>query len=113
MYSFIVTANRRKQIFKLLSFKGMTETVTVDYSPWADDNGAVTSVTVSVESGQATVANESIASNVKSMTIACSQEGASMLKLTSGGAGNPVDIQYIYVYCKDPTAITDDYGLCL
>lgn len=110
---YVIRANRQVQLRKMLAFKGGVETVTFDYSPWADDFGAVTSVTAAVKSGQAAIGNESLTSNVKTLTITTSESGASMIKLTSGGAGNNVNIAYLYVYAKDPTAVTDDYGLVI
>ena len=108
---YTIKANRQKQIFKMLSFKGETQTVTFDYSPWADDFGAVTSVVATVKSGQVTIANESVTSSVKTFTVATSETGASMLKLVSGGGGNNVRVDHLYIYTKDPTAILDDYGI--
>ena len=108
---FILRANRRAQLFKMLSFKGETQTVTFDYLPWADDFGGVTSVALTVKSGQASIANESIASSKKSFTITTSEVGASMIKLVSGGAGNNVRVDYLYIFTKDPTAVINDYGL--
>ena len=108
---FVIRANRVTQLHKMLTFKGETQTVTFDYTPWADDFGAVTSVTVTVESGQASVGNESIASSIKTMTITTTEIGASMIKLVSGGAGNNVRVDYLYVYTKNPSAIVDDYGM--
>lgn len=108
---FVIRANRITQLHKMLTFKGETHTVTFDYSPWADDFGAVTSVTVTVESGQGSIGNESIASSVKTLTVTTAETGASMLKLVSGGAGNNVRVDYLYVFTKDPTAIREDYGM--
>jgi len=105
------TNNRRQQMWKALSFKSQTETYTVDYSPWSDDNGTVTTVTLSLESGQASIGNESLTSNIKTFTIQTAETGASMLKL-SATAGNNVDVMYLYVFSKDPIALTEDYGIC-
>jgi len=105
------TNNRRQQIWQALSFKGQTETYSFDYSPWADDNGTVSAVTASLESGQATIANESLTANIKTLTISTAETGASMIKL-SATAGNNVDVMYLYVFAKDPIALTEDYGIC-
>lgn len=108
--NYIRTNNKRQQIWKALSFKGQTETFTIDYSPWSD-NGTVTTVTVSLESGQASVGNESLTSNVKSLTITTAETGSSMIKLTAT-AGNNIDVSYLYIFSKDPIAFTEDYGIC-
>jgi len=105
------TNNRRQQMWKALSFKGQTETYTFDYNPWSDDNGTITDVTASLESGQASIANESLTANVKTLTISTPETGASMIKL-SATAGNNVDVMYLYVFSKDPIALTEDYGIC-
>jgi hypothetical protein len=107
---YVRTANRRSQVRKMLAFKNGVETVTLDYSPWSDDYGTVTAVTATVKSGQASIGNESLTSNVKSMTISTPETGASMITLTAT-AGNNTDISYLYVYSKDPNTVTEDYGL--
>lgn len=105
------THNRRQQLRKLLTFKGGVETVTIDYSPWSDSYGDVTAVTASIESGQASIGNELLSSNVKTMTITTSETGSSMIKL-SATAENNVDVMYLYIFAKDPQNYTEDYGLC-
>lgn len=107
--NFYITANRRIQLRNILSYKGKTETHTIDFSPWADDYGTVSSVTGSVESGQATIGNESLTSNVKTFTLTTSEEGSSLLKFTAT-AGNNIEPVYFKVLSKDPQIITEDYG---
>ena len=109
---YIRANNRRTQLRQMLTFKGGTETVTIDYSPWSDSNGNVTAVTASLESGQASIGNEPLASNVKTMTITTAEQGPSMIKL-SATAGNNVDVMYLYVFAKDPQNYTEDYGICM
>ena len=95
----------------MLAFKSGAETITVDYSPWSDDNGSVTAVAATVKAGQAAISNESLSANVKQMTIMTAESGASMIKL-SATAGNNTHISYIYILAKDPDSHSEDYGIC-
>lgn len=108
--NYIVTANRRHQVKRMISFKGQARTVTVDFSPWADDYGTVSAVTAEVKSGTAAISGESLASNVKTLVVTTSDTGGSMIKL-SATAGNNIETVYIYVYTKDPDSVEDDYGI--
>lgn len=108
---YVRTDNRRQQIWKGLSFKGQTETHTIDYNPWSDDNGAVTAVTMTVKSGQAAIANESLASNVQTFTITTSEVGSSTIQVKAT-AGNNIDITTLYIFTKDPKNYVRDYGIC-
>lgn len=109
----IVRANRRtQQIYSDLSYKDGTQTHSIDYNPWADDNGTITDVTLTLKSGQATIANESLASNVKSFTIQTSEVGRSVIQ-AKATAGNNIDILILTILTKDPTNQVQDYGLCI
>jgi len=108
--NYVIRANRAIQVFRLLAYKGGAEPITVDFSPWADDGGTVTAVTAEVKSGDASISNESISSNVKSFLLTTAQAGSSMVKLT-GTAGNNKPIVHIYVVSKDPNNQVYDYGI--
>lgn len=112
MTDFIRRDNRRTQIWKALSFKGQTETHTIDYNPWSDDNGNLSTVALSVKSGQASIGNESLSANKKTFTLTTSEQGSSTIKITAT-AGNNIDIMHLYVLAKDPNNYTEDYGLCV
>ena len=107
---YIRTHNRRQQTWNMLAYKDGTETVTIDYSPWADDNGPVTSVVATVKTGTATIGNESLSGNIKTLTISNTQTGSSMIQLKAT-AGNNVDISHIRVMSKDPDVVSNDYGM--
>ena len=112
MADFYILDKTRQQVRQLLQFKGDVKTLTLDFSPWADDNAVVTSATWTVESGQATISAQSLTANVASALITTSSAGASMIKVlvTDGTRSEAV---YIKVRCKDPqTTTSDDYGLC-
>ena len=52
MKSFVVKTNRTQQSRQLFAFKGESQTVEYDFSPWEEDNGSVSSVAWSTESGK-------------------------------------------------------------
>jgi len=112
MKSFIVRAKDPIQVRRQLAFKDGVETVQFDFSPWAEDNGTVSSVTWTVESGSAGISGQALASNVASAQITTSDTGGSMVKLKATGM-NDTKCIYLRVYAKDPMQHSNDYGLCL
>lgn len=110
-YAFIITANRNRDIEQVLTFEGAVEKVTVDYSPWVEDNATVTAVTVTVESGDASVGGASLASNVWTGYITTTNQGASLIKLKAT-AGSITHVTHLEVRAKDPEYPSQDYGLC-
>ena len=112
MPDFYITDQNRQQVRQRLQFKGDVKSLSVDFNPWADDNGTVTSVTWSVESGNATIGTEALSSNVASSIITTSESGNSMIKLVATD-GTHSEAVYIKVLTKDPQSIysvTTDYG---
>ena len=103
MANYTITDETRQPVKQLLTMKGDARTVTVNCAPWSDDNSAVTTATWSVESGQATISSESLASNVATAIITTATEGTSMLKLKITDGTNTKSI-YIRSVCKDPKA---------
>lgn len=110
MYEFVATANRNRDIEKILLFEGQTEKVQWNLEPWEDDNSAVSSVNWEVKNGDASVGNEALASSIMSATITCTQSGKSLIKITLTTSGNEVGILHLEVYCRDPQVVTEDYG---
>ena len=60
MKQYFVTNTRRSQRATRLAFAGGAEQIQVDYTGWAETNGNVTGVTVSVEYGDAAISAESL-----------------------------------------------------
>ena len=112
MQNYAVRANRDTQIIKMLAFKEGAQTVTFDYSPWADDNGNVSSVVPTLKTGEAGISNESLVSNLKTLVITTSEYGHSLIRLAAT-AGNNIHIINLYVLAKDPQARVHDYGLMI
>lgn len=107
MHSYVITSRRRIPIRGLLTLIGETESVEFDFSPWEADNGSVTGVTWTVESGSAAVSGEALASSVASASITTASEGWSLIKITATGT-NVFPI-YLRVLCRDPKEFIRDY----
>lgn len=110
MKSYYVTNTRTTQRNGRLAFKGGAEQVSFDYNGWAEDNGTVTSVTITVEYGDAAVSSESLTSNVKSFLVTTNTARKSLLKLVATD-GTDKDVQWLEIWAKDTTQeYVDDYG---
>lgn len=107
----IRTDIRTQQVYNDVAFKDGTQTHTIDYNPWSDDNGSVTDVTMTLKAGQATIGNESLSANVKTFTVTTSTVGRSIIQ-AKATAGNNIDIITINILTKDPLSDPIDYGLC-
>jgi len=112
MTKFFVLNEQREQVRRILHFKGDIKSHSVDFSSWADDNANVTSVTWTVENGQASIGTEALSSNVASIILTTTEVGWSMLKAVATD-GTHSEAVYIKVLAKDPQIVSaiDDYGL--
>ena len=113
MTAFFIMAETRVQERKILHFKGDIKKHTFDFSSWVDDNGTVTSVTWTVESGQVTITSEALASNVNTLVLTTNEPGTSMIKGIATD-GTHSEVIYVRIKTKDPQAlwVIPDYGLC-
>lgn len=111
MKTYYVPAQRVTRMQQRVFFEGGAETIRFDYSGWADDNGTVTSVTWTLDSGDAAISSESLSSNVASALITTSSEGRSLIKIAATDGTN-IDIQWLDISSKDMMLQSDDYGLC-
>jgi len=109
MTTYYVRDNDRQQIRQLRTFKDEVTPVSVDFSAWAEDNGAVTTATWAVISGSATVSGTSLALNVATGTVTTASRGSSLIEIKGAGATN-TKILKLRVYAKDPYQATNDYG---
>jgi|TARA_Y100000296_G_scaffold38168_1_gene44186 pantothenate kinase len=112
MTKFYLLDETRQQVRRILQFKGDVKAISVDCSPWADDNGTVTTATWSVESGSVSIGTEALASNVASAILTTSESGSSSVKLVITD-GTHSEAVYFKVKCKDPQVATavPDYNL--
>lgn len=111
MTQFFVMEETRIQERQILHFKGDIKKHSIDFSAWADDNAAVSGVVWTVESGQASISNETLANNVSQITITTTEAGYSSIKAVATD-GTHSEAIYIKLRCKDPQVFrgVDDYG---
>ena len=108
---FFITANNNPQIFRDVAFKDAVKTYSFDFSAWAEDNHAVTSVTWTVKAGSATVAGQALASSVATAQVTFGSEGGTLLQIKAV-TGTETYVSYLDILAKDPNATTDnDYGV--
>lgn len=112
MSDFFVTSKQRQEIRQRAQYKGDVKALSVDFSPWAEDNSDVSTVTWSVESGNAAISSETLTSNVASALITTSEAGHSMIKLLATD-GTHTEAVYIHIRARDPQAVgtIPDYDL--
>jgi len=79
--NFVVTSkdNPRQQYDEVS--KNDSVKYTIDFTPWQDDNDTVTSITWTLESGQASIGTPSTTAAVSSCVISFPQAGRSMISV--------------------------------
>ena len=110
--NYYITTETRQQVRKMLTMKGDDAKLSFDFSPWAEDNAALTSVTWTVESGQASIDGQALSSSVATARITTNETGTSLIKL-SATDGTHTKTVHLKVLTKDPeyTTAASDYGL--
>lgn len=107
---FTVRHNDREDLRTIRTIKGAIQALEVDFAPWADDNGALTSATWSVLSGNATISSTALASSSATATLTTADEGNSVIEVKGINASYTQPIR-IRVYAKSPQAFpVNDYG---
>lgn len=108
MPTFYVRDNDRMQIRQLRTVKAEALPVTVDFSAWSEDNGAVMTATWTVKSGSAAVSGQALASNVASAVVTTANAGGSLIEVKGAGATH-TKIFNVRVVAKDPYRPVNDY----
>lgn len=109
MLEYVVRANDRMSVRRALLLQGAVVPVQVDFAPWAEDGGVVTSVTWTVKSGNAAISGESLTSNVASAVLTVADQGHSMIEVLASGATHTIPFR-LAVYARDPALYTaNDY----
>ena len=106
----VITSTRQRQHERISTLKESAETITIDYSPWAEDNGDVSAAVASIEGGQASVSNENLTSNAKTLVLTTPESGISNIKIKAT-AGNNIHVLNILVKTKEIYAVNEDYGI--
>jgi len=110
MTDYVITAQNNPQILQNYGFKDGIYTYSLDFSPWAEDNNTVTTVTWTTKSGQAAISGEALAANVASAQVSLPNEGGNLIQVKAE-TGAETYIVYLDILAKDPQRITDDYGI--
>ncbi len=109
--TFYATAVRVRGVNRYETWQGGAELIQFDWSSWAQDNGAVTSVAWTVVDGTAAISSETLTSNVAQAKITTADQGRSLIKIVATSA-NGIDPQFIELLAKNPNSYIDDYGMC-
>ena len=107
--TFHVTANNTPEVFRDVDKKGGIAVYKFDASSWAEEYGAITSAAWTVESGQAAVANEALASGVASAKVTFAEAGRSLIQVKLD-TGTELVVVHLSVMAKDPWVASEDYG---
>ena len=108
MPKYYVRDNDQQEARRYRAVKGEANTASFDFSPWTDDNGAITSATWTVRSGNAAVSGEALASNLATAVITTASSGMSLIEIKGAGATNS-KIAVLEVYAVDPDAPLGTY----
>ena len=107
---FVIRANEPQELRSMRTIEGAIEPISVDFSPWADDSGAITSATWSVVGGNASISGQSLASNVATAIVTTADVGDSTIEVKGINATYTKPIR-IRILAKDPGANpVYDYG---
>jgi hypothetical protein len=107
--SFVVRDNDRVGIRRMTTIKGAVEPIAFDFSPWAEDQGNVTSATWSVIVGKATLSSKALSSNVASAVLSTPEPGETVIQILGIGATHTKPVR-IRVYTRDESTPISDYG---
>jgi len=110
MPDYVITSEDNQQIFSDANNKGAAITYQFDFNPWSEDNNAITSVTWTIKSGQATITNEVLSSNVASSLITLNEIGGALIEVTAD-TGTQIYVTFLDILARDQQRIVRDYGL--
>ena len=100
---------------KLFSRVNKNDAVTYsfDFRPWQEDNHTITSVTWTLEAGNASLGTPSTTSGVSTCLVTFSNAGKSLISVKAT-TSTEVKKVFLAVLAKDELlAATDDYGLVI
>ena len=79
--AFVVTSKDNPRKFYDSVSKGDVVAYRFDFTPWQDDNDTITSVTWTLESGQASISGETLISGVADALVSFPQQGRSVISV--------------------------------
>lgn len=109
--SFTLTTKTRVDTFVDSASIGDVTKYSFDCSPWAEDNEAITSAVWTIESGEASVSGQAIASNVLSAVLSLSTSGKVLVSVLLSTAGGLAKKLWLEINVRDKKVDSGDYGL--
>lgn len=106
---FVLTSKTKVDVFRDTASLNDVIKYEFDLTPWQDDNATVTSVTWTVESGEASIASAALASGVASALVTLNQAGKALISLLINTASVKKKI-WLEIGVKDLEMPSDDYG---
>lgn len=73
----------------------------VNFGPWADKNAAIDTVDVTVKTGQVTISDETVASNVLSFNATYNQAEKVTIKIVAKTVGTLQFVLFLHVLVRD------------
>lgn len=107
--SYTLLTKTRVDRFNDIASIGDVKAYELDCSPWADDNGDITSATWTVEYGQASISDEALASNVLSANISFSESGTQLITILFETASGLKKKIWLNIVVKDERYPAGDY----
>lgn len=108
--NFYVTSKGRPDLFRDNISKGDAVTYSIDFTPWQEANSNISSVTWTVESGNAAVSGQSLTSGVASALITFADSGRSLISILATTATQKKKT-WLEVRAIDREVYAADYGL--
>lgn len=108
---YTVRANENRRALASVVSIGDSETFELDFSPWADDNTDLTSVTWVSKYGNGSISGEALSSNVATALVVFNQVGKNLIEVKAK-TGTETKVIFIDVMVKDPSVeCLNDYGM--
>jgi hypothetical protein len=83
-------------------------TYSFDFTPWAEDNNTVTSVTWTSKHGQASITGQALASNVATAQIEATEDGRNLIEVLAD-TGTEKFSAYLDIFVRDPDKYYSEY----
>lgn len=105
---YYITAEENPNIVKDQFNINSKRSYSLDFSPWAEDNNNLSSVTWTVKTGQASITSETLSSNVVTANIEATQEGRNIIEILAD-TGTEKYSTYLDLYVRDPNKVNNEY----
>lgn len=105
----VIPAFPKQQIYKDRLIEGDIQDYSIDFSPWSEENNNINSVTWDVVSGNASLSNEALSSNIATAVINVSQQGRNLIQVKAVGTTS-TKVIWLDIFVEDPNSgFVSDY----